>query len=161
VFEGEVGRFLGGSDTWGFHARAGYRFWEYMAIEGLYEYADDFGDDFNFFSGDDLVQGEWELQTNVFTGNLKFIAPLGRFQPYLGGGVGFMQANGEVEIVGPFREFDVDDDAFEFAGRVMGGFDIYITPQIALYADSSWVIPTGDLEDVEYVSVGVGGRYIF
>jgi len=161
-FEGDAGRFFGGEDSWGFNARAGWRFWEYMAVELLYEYANDFGDDFAFFSGDDRVGGDFTLQTNVLTANLKLIAPFGRFQPYLGGGAGFMQANSDLNFNTPRGEInrDIESD-FVFAGRVMGGFDIYITPQVALYADSSWVIPTSGLEDLEYVSINVGGRYVF
>jgi opacity protein-like surface antigen len=162
-FEGEVGRFVPHDNSWGFNFRFGYRFWEYMAVEGLYEYADDFGDSELFFDdfGDEFNL-ETDIQTNVFTANLKLIAPFGRFQPYLGGGAGFMQANTDLDVTGPgrFREFEFDSD-FVFAGRVMGGFDVYITPQVALYADSSWVIPTSDLEDLEYVSVNLGARYIF
>jgi opacity protein-like surface antigen len=162
-FEGDVGRFVPHDNSWGFNFRFGYRFWEYMAIEGLYEYADDFGDNEIFFDDfGDPVDVETDIQTNVFTANLKLIAPLGRFQPYLGGGAGFMQANTDVDVKGDlfFAEADFDSD-FVFAGRVMGGFDVYITPQVALYADSSWVIPTSDLEDLEYVSVNLGARYIF
>src|SRR5262245_54121384 len=152
-FEGDTGRFFQGDDSWGFNFRFGYRFWEYMAVEGLYEYANDFGDNFNFATGNpnnpDLFNGSFDLQTNVFTANLKLIAPFGRFQPYLGGGIGFMQANADFDITGPAgntfnsRTFNSD---FVFAGRVMGGFDVYFTPQWAFYADSSWVIPTSSLE---------------
>jgi opacity protein-like surface antigen len=161
-FEGEAGRFLSGDNSWGFNFRFGYRFWEYMAVEGLYEYADDFGDDFDFLAGTERVAGNYSLQSNVFTANLKLIAPFGRFQPYLGGGAGFMQTNADVDVFTEFQELDADINSdFVFAGRVMGGFDLYITPQVALYADSSWVIPTDQLEDLEYVSVNIGARYIF
>lgn len=148
-FEGDIGR-LGASDTWGFHARAGYRFLDFLAVEGLYEYANDFGEDLD-------EANRYTLQTNVFTANVKAIAPLGRFQPYLGGGVGFMRP--QQSRTGIFRAFDWNE--FAFAGRVNGGLDFYITPQISVGADANWVIPTDDLEDLEYISVNFGGRFIF
>jgi opacity protein-like surface antigen len=156
-FEGDIGRLGGGDNAWGFHARAGYRFWDYVAVEGLYEYANDLGTDIGPLFPGDTEGNSFRLQTNVFTANLKLIAPFGRFQPYLGGGVGFMAPEQSRE--GVFRAFDWSTVAF--TGRVMGGLDFYITPRLAIYADSSWVIPTDDLEDLEYVSVNLGGRFIF
>lgn len=148
-FEGNIGR-LGACDTWGFHARAGYRFLDFLAVEGLYEFANDFGDEIN-------DNNRYRLQSNVFTANLKAIAPLGRVQPYLGGGVGFMKPN--QSRVGVFQNFDFD--RFDFTGRVNGGLDFYLTDQISLGADANWVIPTNTLEDLEYISVNFGGRFIF
>jgi opacity protein-like surface antigen len=148
-FEGDIGR-LGACDTWGFHARAGYRFLDFLAVEGLYEYANDFGDEID-------ENNRYNLQTNVFTANLKAIAPLGRVQPYLGGGAGFMRP--QQSRVGVFQNFDWDE--YAFAGRVNGGLDVYLTPQLSLGADANWVIPTDDLEDLEYISVNFGARIIF
>ena len=148
-FEGDIGR-LGADNTWGFHVRAGYRFLDFLAVEGLYEYANDFGVEID-------QDNRYDLETNVFTTNLKAIAPLGRVQPFLGGGVGFMRP--EQSRVGVFQNFDWDE--FAFAGRVNGGLDFYLTPQISIGADANWVIPTGDLEDLEYISVNFGGRFIF
>src|SRR5262245_3550141 len=68
-FEGDIGR-LGGDDTWGFHVRAGYRFWDYIAVEGLYEYANDFGTEIGpLFPGDG--DNRCRLQTEDLTRNLK------------------------------------------------------------------------------------------
>jgi opacity protein-like surface antigen len=166
-FENDDGRLINAvteqaDNSWGFNFRFGYRFWDYMAVEGLYEYANDFGKDFNFVAGNDQFFGNWSVQTNVFTANLKLIAPFGRFQPYLGGGVGFMQANLDVNSNGPVQSRNLNANSdFVFASRVMGGFDVYITPQVSLYAESTWVIPSSQLEDLEYVSVNAGARYIF
>ena len=52
-------------------------------------------------------------------------------------------------------------DGTEFAARVNGGVDVYITPQLSIIGQGSWVIPTDTLGDLEYTSGSIGVRYIF
>src|SRR5690606_13208088 len=97
------------------------------------------------------------LQTNVFTANLKAIAPLGRVQPYLGGGVGFMRPN--QSRGGVFQNFDFD--RWDFTGRVNGGLDVYLTKRFSLGADANWVIPTTTLGALGYSAVSFAGGFSF
>ena len=49
----------------------------------------------------------------------------------------------------------------EFIARFGLGLDLYLLESVALQASSSYVLPTGDLEDLSYVSVVVGLQYRF
>jgi opacity protein-like surface antigen len=147
-FKGDLGDALDG-DAWGFNLRGGYRFLPFLAAELHYEYASDFGVD--------ALGGRIAIDTNVITANLKAIAPLGRFQPYVGGGGGIMNAN--TSSSGIFA--DTDFDGTEFAGRVFGGIDVFLTRSLSIFAEADYVLPTGSLDDLRYVSPSFGVRYSF
>jgi hypothetical protein len=136
-------------NTLGFNARGGYRLNEFWAIEGIYEYGDDFG-------AHQVTPGA-KIQTNSFTVNGKLLVPLGRFQPYLEGGVGVLNANADL----PLRRTNWNVDGTNFAGRFGGGVDLYATENIALYADAAYTIPIGDVNDLYHFSFGWGAKYVF
>lgn len=141
AFQGSLKDLFG--DSLGFQARGGYRFNEFFALEGIYEYEDDFG----------ARIGQGSLWTNAFTGNSKLILPLGRFQPYLSGGVGFLNVNASSDV----------DGKFTFLGRVAGGVDLALTERVAVFLDAAYNIPGGDgvLSDFQYFSFGWGGKVSF
>jgi len=136
-------------DTLGFNARGGYRLNDYWALEGIYEYGDDFGAR--------QVTPHAKIQTNSFTLNGKLLLPLGRFQPYLEGGVGVLNANADL----PLRQTNWNVDGTNFAGRFGAGVDLYATENIALYLDSAYTIPIGDVNDLYHFSFGWGAKYVF
>jgi hypothetical protein len=133
----------------GFNVRGGYRVNDYFAAEGIYEYADDFGSDRTFSNE--------KLQTNLFTGNGKLIVPLGRFQPFLEAGLGFLDANRSGRTEGE----KLADHGFNLAGRVGGGMDLWATRNVSLFLDASYVIPMKEIADLQYFSFGWGARYNF
>jgi hypothetical protein len=49
----------------------------------------------------------------------------------------------------------------DFAARFGGGVDIYFNPNIAVVIDAGYVLPTGDLDGLDYVSFSVGFQYRF
>ncbi|HZR81566.1 MAG TPA: outer membrane beta-barrel protein [Candidatus Binatia bacterium] len=147
-FQGATGRADFG-DSLGFNARGGYRLNEFFAAEGIYEYVDDFG------AGDRFANAD--IQTNTFTLNGKLILPLQRFQPYLEGGVGFLNANGDVRIEGR----RASNSGTSFAGRVGGGIDFFATEKISLYADTSYTMPVDEVRDLYTFNLGWGARYNF
>jgi len=136
-------------NSWGFDARGGYRFADWFAVEGIFEYADDFGANAPRARGDDLSM----ITT---TGNAKFIVPIERFQPYLTLGMGFLYVNSGEGFVDA-----VEDDNWGFAGRIGGGVDIYLTRHISLYVDNAWTMATEDAEDLYFYSLGGGAKYNF
>jgi opacity protein-like surface antigen len=141
AFQGSLKDLVGNS--MGFQARGGYRFNEYFALEGLYEYIDDFG----------AKRGSGGIWTNHASVNGKLILPLDRFQPYLSGGMGFLNAN-------PERG---SESLWAVAGRFSGGTDIVITEHVALFLDAAYLIPAGSgvASDLQYFSFGWGAKYLF
>lgn len=136
-------------NSWGFNARGGYRFYDWLAAEAIVEYADRFGPNAPNATADDLSF----VSTTV---NGKFIVPVQRFQPYLEAGFGFLYANdGE-----GFRNA-VEDRDFGFAGRLGAGIDFYLTRHISIFVDNSWTMSTDNTEDLYFYSLGGGARYNF
>jgi opacity protein-like surface antigen len=135
----------------GFDAWGGYRFLSYLAAELQLEYLNGFdiqipGD---FFFPSQKLEGE----ALTFTGNLKAYLPLGRFQPFILSGVGLGYFKFEI------GRTDISDTAF--AARFGGGVDFYVTEALALQVSSSYVLQTGDLDGLDYVSLIAGLQYRF
>jgi opacity protein-like surface antigen len=119
---------------------------------------DDFGFSATTFRGTRVHD---DIHTHNFSLMGKAILPLGdtdQIQPYLSGGVGFVNANSEGKIRG---EEVAGNSATEFAGRVGAGIDLVVTPELAVTVDGGYVLPTGDLSDLNYISFGMGVRYAF
>jgi hypothetical protein len=154
-FDGAQGAF---GDSAGFTFRVGYRLAPYFAVEGLYEYMDDFG-----FAATSLTgrRARVDIRTDTFSLMGKAILPLGFVQPYLSGGVGFLNVNSTVKVRGLRQELRSRGSASEFAGRVGAGLDLFATPQLGLLLDSGYVLPTDRLSAFNYISFGMGVRYTF
>jgi opacity protein-like surface antigen len=130
----------------------GYRFVDFLSAEMNFEYLDGF--DFSGFGGD--VEGD----TISLTGNAKLF-PLSRLitdrvDPFLYAGIGLGWAEYESDFGGPANLKEA-----EFIARFGLGVDLYLLESVAFQASSSYVLPTGDLEDLSYVSVVVGLQYRF
>ncbi len=138
-------------DTWGLNARAGWRFLPYVAAEAVYEYASNFPAHMPESAPPDFY-GETEIPSHVFTVNAKGILPLGRVQPYLGGGIGFVHAR--------IRDIDGTTQT-EFAGRVAVGSDVFLTECIGLFIEGSYLLPTDVLSGLNYFGINFGGKVAF
>lgn len=81
-----------------------------------------------------------------------------RIQPYVVAGVGVITARAMTHQHGgtPYRE-----RALNGAFRLGGGIDYYLTERIALSAGSEWVVGTGRLNDLGYVTASLGAQYNF
>lgn len=136
-------------NSWGFNARGGYRFYDWLAAEAIIEYADEFGPNAANATADE----EKLLSTTV---NGKFIVPLERFQPYVEAGFGLLYANDGVGFRSAIKDRDVG-----FAGRLGAGIDLYLTRHISIFVDNSWTMATDNTEDLYFYSLGGGARYNF
>jgi len=136
-------------NSWGFNARGGYRFYDWLAAEGIVEYADRFGPRTQNATADSISL----LSTTV---NGKFILPLERFQPYLEAGFGLLRADDGDGFINSRRDSDLG-----FAGRLGAGIDLYLTRHISVFVDNSWTMATNNTEDLYFYSLGGGARYNF
>ncbi|MHC4138126.1 MAG: hypothetical protein ACYS0K_24575, partial [Planctomycetota bacterium] len=86
----------------------------------------------------------WALETKL--------PPLARrFQPFATAGIGYLTFDGPQGI-----------DEWDFAVRLGGGLDIYVTRNIVISVDTTYVLPVSDaLDGLEYVSVGWGVLFRF
>ena len=145
------GALSGFGDSFGFNFRGGYRFNDYLAIEGLYEYMDDFGN--SRTSRNQRVKASASIQTSNFSLHAKVIIPTGitQLQPFVSGGIGFLNANGSGKLrVGSATWWIGAPSTTEFAGRVDGGVDYFFTPEVSTFFDVGYVIPTDQLSDMSY-----------
>ena len=129
----------------GFNFRLGYRFHPNIAVEAMGERVDAFD-----------LDGSSNAEINTWTGTLngKFFALTERFQPYGLVGLGAVRAKADGNAVINNSETDI---AFRFGG----GLDSYITESWVIELELSYVHPTGDVDDVNYLSLGGGIQYRF
>ncbi len=131
-------------DAWGLNVFAGYRFLRHIALEGNYNWYDDF---------DGKISGEifplafdFDFQIQIWTLmlDLKAMYPVynDRLVPYLRVGGGYMEAESDA---GPENEEESD-----FAWNLGGGVDYFVTDRISLGLDGKYVWGTGDLDELEY-----------
>jgi hypothetical protein len=129
-------------DAAGLVFRGGFRAYEWLAIELLGEILSTFEDD--------------SSRRNDVTGfsvtfSAKLIAPLGRVEPWAMAGLGFLGVDED-------RRGGRRDD---LALRPAAGVDVYITPHWAVYGEAAYMLPTGDVRDYHYGSIGGGILYCF
>lgn len=138
-------------ESLGLNARAGCRS-RWLGGELHFEWLEGF--DIEESGEDDEVDG-WAL---TLDGKGYFLAGLAggwsplakRFQPFATLGFGYLDFDGP----GKFDDWD-------FGLRVGGGLDVYVTNNIAINVDATYVLPVSDLQDLDYVSVGWGLLYRF
>lgn len=150
---------IGVNDSWGINTQLGYRAFSFLAAEVEYEYVGSY--DISA-SGIDFLS----LEGHVLTGNLKWIMPFWRVQPYLLGGIGIASWNIDDKLgVG------VDDNITDLAGRVGGGIDLHLTSRILLNVGADVVFTNAGLSSslpgsrsvdyLAYIAVGGGLQYRF
>jgi opacity protein-like surface antigen len=139
------------SESLGLHARAGYR-GNWLGGEVHFEWLENF--DVKADRLDFKVDG-WAL---TLDGKLyplgllesKLTALARRFHPFATAGIGYVRFSGPQGI---------DDDPVI---RLGGGLDVYVTRNIAISVDTTYVLPMSlAIDDLDYVSVGWGVLYRF
>jgi len=150
------------SDSWGLNARIGYRAANWLALELQYEWMDGIGIG---------VAGSSPIaiyEPHTLTGNLKFLLPIGRIQPYIlaGGGLAIYS----IDLLAPVPGVDASGTGFGFRGGA--GLDLYLTENLVLNAEGTAVLNTSDLsvnqqtlssplQSIYYFSLSGGLTYRF
>ncbi len=148
-------------DSPGFNVRGGYRFNDYVAVEALYEYMNDFGTRRRDFFSD---RATGNLSTNNFNVMGKLFVPIpgvDTLQPYVSGGLGFLNVDGADRLHATDGTLRRIESGTELAGRVDGGVDYYLTHRIATFLDAGYVMPTEQLDHLHYISLSLGVKYRF
>jgi opacity protein-like surface antigen len=101
----------------------------------------------------------------VITVDTRGYYPIGRYQPYAVLGTGVMMAeikpqHGVNVHTGEPAPLSNTNDA-SFTMRFGGGIDVYATENIVVRGEASYVLPTGHLHDLKYVSIGLGVHWRF
>ena len=143
--------------SFGVHGLGGYRFHPHFAAEFEADWNSPF--DIDFAYGTARV-AKAEVMPLVFTVNIKGYLFKSRFQPYAVVGVGVMTAQIKVKDV---ADFDVSGSDWYtgFAARFGGGVDLYVTEHFVLNTEVRYVLPTGDVEGLDMISLGWGLQYRF
>jgi hypothetical protein len=135
--------------TGGLTARLGYRLAPRFAAELQYEWLSDFEPSFFFF--------DEEIEPWALTANGRFYLLTSRIQPFLLAGAGLMHAERERTSFGETRS----SESTGFAVRFGIGLDLYATHGLAVTFDTSYLLPTGSLEDLDYLAIALGLQYRF
>jgi opacity protein-like surface antigen len=136
----------GVDDPLGLNVRAGYRFHPHIAGEL----------EFEWLSEADIENTGLTLESFAFTANGKLYPLTGRLQPFGVIGLGLMNAEVSSDAI-----FGGSEDETEFAMRFGAGLDFYFTRNFLGSLDFSYVLPTGDLDEVDYIRFGWGFGYRF
>jgi opacity protein-like surface antigen len=150
--EDKLGKKLGGSfsvdDSLGFHARVGYRLSPHLAFEVHSEWLAGFEAS--------TASGNADFEVLTITGDFKVYPLTGRWQPYVVAGAG-----GLIADVVQQSGLGLSGDNNDFAARFGIGLDYYVTRNIALGLDASYVLPVEDVSEFDYFSLGWGLLYRF
>jgi hypothetical protein len=150
---------FGVKDSFGVNGRLGYRFLEYASLEFEYERV------FKFRMRN--PPDGTDFQVNVFTANARGYVPFwrlgtwaSRLHPYALAGIGLHQV--DVDDHGaPFGKFGGGEKG-AFAARMGGGLDLYLTDQLVLFQETSYVLPVErDNHEMQYVAVAWGLQWRF
>jgi opacity protein-like surface antigen len=133
----------------GVNARAGYRYSPHLAGELQLEYLTGFDSE--------LLSVKFvEHEILALTANLKVPILTGRIQPFVLAGAGLVYAKAEDTVGADLSESDTG-----FGIRAGGGVDVYATENVAVSVDATYVVPFGDIEDFDFLSIGFGIQYRF
>ena len=163
-------------DTFGVSGRGGYRCHPYVSTELQFESLGNFkaaiaendnitNEGIDPADFDTPRKFDHRLESLVFTTNVKGYFLTGRYQPFVLVGVGFMRMESKVrDAVGglkPGLAPHVSERIVDLAMRYGGGLDFYLTSNVVVSAEVSYLMPTGKLDNLDYYSIGLGLQYRF
>ena len=163
--EKDVQRLLGSTtslsvdDSFSVNGRAGYRCHPRFSAEVEVEWIEGFDADFSGLPAPrgGTVSGTIEAEPWVVTANTKGYLLTGRYQPFVLLGAGVMTADFEAKAMGVSDSFSETN----FVMRFGGGIDIYATKHVVVSVETDYVLPFGDLDPLDYLSIGLGLQYRF
>jgi len=135
----------------------GYRFMPNLAAELEAEWIANMDIDSSLST---IRIAEGEISPVTVTANAKAILPVDRFQPFVLVGVGVMTADVKDKGLNGFN-LSNHERRTGFAMRLGAGLDFYVTEHWAADIGVDYVLPFGDVDEITYVSIGLGVKYRF
>jgi opacity protein-like surface antigen len=164
-------------DSGGINARVGYRAASWIALEIQYEWVDSFETEVTVSATNPVPFSEKatiDISGHSLTLNTKLIIPTSRIQPYVLLGAGYSLYDADVSIpaiLGGALDTDEIDGGKEsgFAARGGLGIDWYLTRSIVMSTEVTLLVTTqdfsapdtGSIDNLYYLSMGVGLQYRF
>jgi opacity protein-like surface antigen len=148
-------------DSYGLNLLAGYRFDSHLAAEAQFEWASGFDTQvIQTAPTRDENAGDIDIASYTFTVNGKAYLLTGRYQPFALVGAGIMTAKVKTKDT---RNLNLNgtDTQTGFAARFGGGIDLYATDNIVVTGGIGYVLPMGDVKNLDYVSFNLGAMYRF
>ena len=134
------------ADAGGIHARAGYRLFRWVGADLHFEWLHH-----RYTKSQASSNKRAHGDTYALTADGKL------FLPRWGNGEFFLLTG-----VGVLIDDDtISDDDTEFAARFGGGIDLHMSEHFGVTIGGSYVLPTGDLDNLDYVSGEAGFFYRF
>lgn len=129
--------------------RAGYHLLRYAALEFQLEYSPKFDGKSGQWAGVDIATWATWLSIKGYP-----TAPwTGPVQPFAMIGVAWMWER----LTGPAVNNSIEEGGF--ASRFGGGLDFYLTRNVVITAEAAYVLPTGELDDLNQVQIGGALQY--
>jgi len=169
-FQGDIGG-LDWDNSWGFNLRGGAYLSEYFALEGLFQYHNEF-DLQEPFSGyfrhiwiDPAFNTRIRLRDYDFFLNGKACLPLGIVRPYVTAGFGVVYSEArlkqEFSTDGFHLEVSYTTSTSDFMWRAGGGIDAYLAEHFGLNLECAYQAGIGDLSDLRLLTLSAGLSYVF
>jgi opacity protein-like surface antigen len=146
-------------NSFGFNGRLGYRCHRRFSAEVEVEWIDGFDSDLSSTGFGQLARPR--IEPIVVTANVKGYLLTGRYQPFLKVGGGVMTAESKFKDDNVVLPLPRNESENAFAMRFGGGVDLYATKNIVVSLEADYVLPFGNLDDLDYVSIGWGVQYRF
>lgn len=89
----------------------------------------------------------FDINTGAFMTNGLVRFPFGKFQPYIGGGIGAYYAESAGGSFGPFN-FSGGDSHADFAWQVIAGADYYFNPKFSTFIEYKFLEYTASQADI-------------
>lgn len=129
----------------------GYRAGDRFEAEVRFDISDDF--DVSGFG----IEGDVDAWSATFNG--RFFMLTGKFQPYVGIGLGATRFEAKLRDVATGEKGR--DRETEMVFRPSAGFDFYVSETLALTADAALHVPRGDISHLRWATLGGGIKLRF
>jgi opacity protein-like surface antigen len=107
------------------------------------------------------VEGRSRLSSEGLALSLRYIEPMGRWEPYAGGGFGWYRS--KLEVRGSsffFRDTLAEERSNDFGAHLLAGVDYWIRPKIALGAELRYLRLNAKFDELVPGTAHVGGTFL-